>query len=70
MVSAAFKQLKQRSGADELTRLQHSLGFSAGTHKRKRLIRAVGGKLAKRTLLDSARHAQHQNKLFKRFQNA
>jgi hypothetical protein len=70
MVSAAFKRLKQRSGADELERLRHSLGFKSGKHKRKRLVLAVGERVGKRTILDSATHAQHQDKLFKRFQKA
>ena len=51
MVSAAFKRLKQ-SKADNLQRLQHSLGFKSGSHKRKRLVLAVGEKLAKRTFAD------------------
>lgn len=70
MVSPAFKRLKQRSGSMELQRLRHSLGFKSGKHKRKRLVLAVGEKLAKRTILDSATHTQHQDKLFKRFQKA
>lgn len=69
MVSKAFKRLK-RSRADELTRLQHSLGFKSGKHKRTRLFMAVGKSLAKRTILDSATHTQHQDKLFTRFWKA
>ena len=37
MISKAFKRLKRRSGAVELERLRHSLGFQSGKHKRKRL---------------------------------
>jgi hypothetical protein len=70
MISKAFKRLKQRSGAVELKRLQHSLGFKSGKHKRTRLVMAVGEKLARRTILNSATHTQHQDKLFKRFQQA
>lgn len=69
MVSAAFKQLKQ-SKANNLQRLRHSLGFKSGSHKRKRLVLAVGGKLAKRTILNSSTHIQHQDKLFIRFKKA
>jgi len=70
MISKAFKRLKQRSGAVGLERLRHSLGFKSGTHKRTRLVMAVGKKLAKRTILDSATHTQHQDKLFTRFWKA
>ena len=72
MVSEAFtfEQLKKRSGAAELERLRHLLGFNSGTHKKTRLVRAVGKKLATRTILDDATHAQHQGKLFTRFQKA
>ena len=69
MISKAFKRLK-RSRVNELTRLQHSLGFKSGKHKRTRLVMAVGKKLAKRTILDSVTHAQHQDKLFTRFWKA
>ncbi|OAI45005.1 hypothetical protein AYO43_08585 [Nitrospira sp. SCGC AG-212-E16] len=69
MVSSAFTKLKQ-SKADNLQRLRHSLGFKSGSHKRKRLVLAVGGKLAKRTILDSATQKQHQEKLFVRFRKA
>ena len=70
MVSAAFKRLKQRSGAEELQRLKDSFGFKAGKHKRTRLVRAVGTKIGKRTILEEAIHAQHQDKLFARFRKA
>ena len=69
-----FEQLKKRSGAVELERLRqlsrHLGTYLSGTHKETRLDRAVGPKLAKRTILDDATHAQHQGKLFTRFQKA
>ena len=65
-----FKQLKERSGAIELKRVQNLLGFKLGTYKRKRLVQSVGVRVAKRTILDEATHTQHQDKLFKRFQKA
>lgn len=65
-----FKQLKERSGAAELERVRHLLGFKVGTHKRKRLVQAVGKRVGKRTILDSDTHTGHQDKLFKRFQKA
>jgi|CXWL01.1.fsa_nt_gi hypothetical protein len=70
MISEAFKQLKERSGAVELARVRHLLGFKVSTHKRKRLDQAVGQRVGKRTILDSDTHTQHQNKLFTRFQKA
>jgi hypothetical protein len=69
MVSAAFKRFK-RSRAKDFERVRHLLGFKVGTHKRNRLVRAVGKRVGKRTILDSDTHAQHQDKLFKRFQKA
>jgi len=69
-----FEQLKKRSGAVELERLRqlsrHLGTYLSGTHKETRLDRAVGPKLAKRTILDKDTHTQHQDKLFTRFQKA
>ena len=74
MISKAFKRLKQRSGAIGLERLRHSLrhspGFKAGSHKSTRLAKAVGKKLATRTILHDPTHKQHQDKLFTRFLKA
>lgn len=69
MVSSAFRRFKQ-SRADTFERLRHSLSFKSGKHKRKRLDIAVGKKIAKRTLLDTATHTQHQDKLFTRLWKA
>lgn len=62
----SIQNLRARSSKN-LERLRRAISFNVGDWKKTRLVKALGKRLAKATLLDDSRHQEHADRLFRRF---
>lgn len=61
-----IRNLRRRSSKD-LERVRQAMPFKVGDWKKTRLVKALGKRLAKTTLLDDRTHQEHADQMFRRF---
>ena len=60
-----IQNLRARSSKD-FEKLRRAMSFNVGDWKTTRLVKALGKRLAKATLLDDDTHQEHTDRLFRR----